>query len=63
MIVLATIGVVVAVLSFFAWMFMLLWNWILPYLFGWPTITYWMAWGIMILASILFGGIRYNRNK
>lgn len=34
---------------------MLLWNWLMPYLFGVPTVTYWQAFGILILAKMLFG--------
>ena len=33
----------------------LLWNWLLPPLFGWPTITFWQAFGILVLCRILFG--------
>ncbi|MEO1011235.1 MAG: hypothetical protein AAFX53_07995 [Bacteroidota bacterium] len=32
-----------------------LWNWLIPYIFGLPTITYWQAVGILALAKILFG--------
>lgn len=40
----------------------LLWNWLLPPLFGWRLITFWQALGILILARILFGGIgRHGR--
>ncbi len=34
----------------------LLWNWLLPPLFGWPQITFWQAVGILALSRILFGG-------
>ena len=34
---------------------MLLWNWLMPQLFGVPTVTYWQAVGILILAKMLFG--------
>jgi hypothetical protein len=34
----------------------LLWNWLLPPLFGWPSITFWQALGILALCRILFGG-------
>jgi hypothetical protein len=34
----------------------LLWNWLLPPLFGWPQITFWQAIGILALCRILFGG-------
>jgi len=32
-----------------------LWNWLMPALFGLGTITYWQAFGIVILAKLLFG--------
>ncbi len=35
---------------------MLLWNWLLPALFGWPRIAYWQALGVLLLCRILFGG-------
>ena len=34
----------------------LLWNWLLPPLFGWPAITFWQALGLLVLCRILFGG-------
>lgn len=35
---------------------MLLWNWLLPPLFGWRQITFWQALGLLALCRILFGG-------
>lgn len=35
---------------------LLLWNWLLPSLFGLPQITFWQAIGILALCRILFGG-------
>lgn len=35
---------------------MLLWNWLMPELFGLTEINFWQALGILILAKILFGG-------
>ena len=32
-----------------------LWNALLPALFGWHTITFWQAVGLLILARLLFG--------
>ena len=37
---------------------MLLWNALLPGIFNIGTITYWQAFGLFILARILFGGFR-----
>ena len=34
----------------------LLWNWLLPPLFGWREVTFWQALGILALCRILFGG-------
>lgn len=33
----------------------MLWNWLLPPLFGLPAITFWQALGLLLLARILFG--------
>lgn len=30
------------------------WNWVMPEVFGLPVITYWQAWGITVLADVLF---------
>ena len=35
---------------------MLLWNWLVPGLFGWAHITFWQAIGLLALCRILFGG-------
>ena len=41
----------------------LLWNWLLPSLFGWPSVTFWQALGLLALCRILFGGFgRYRSN-
>jgi hypothetical protein len=49
--------VIVFVLSFLFGLFvMFLWNWLMPAIFGLPIITYWQAWGLVILAHLLFKG-------
>ena len=35
----------------------LLWNWLLPPLFGWRALTFWQALGLLALCRILFGGL------
>lgn len=41
-----------------------LWNWIMPNIFGLPEISFWMALGIALLISILFGGVvKVKTNK
>jgi len=34
-----------------------LWNWLVPTVIGWHTITFWQAVGILALCRILFGGL------
>ena len=34
----------------------LLWNWLLPAMFGWRQINFWQALGLLALCRILFGG-------
>lgn len=38
----------------------LLWNWLMPAIFGLETITYWQAFGIVLLAKLLFGGFGHH---
>ena len=51
-------GVALAVLFgfLFGWFVQLLWNWLMPGLFGLKEIGYWQGFGIVVLAKILFGG-------
>lgn len=42
---------------------MLLWNWLMPLLFGLVTINFWQALGIFVLARILFGGFGFGKGK
>ncbi len=37
---------------------MLLWNALLPALFGWPMIGFWQALGLLVLSRIFVGGLR-----
>ncbi|HEB29358.1 MAG TPA: hypothetical protein ENI15_00570 [Spirochaetes bacterium] len=41
----------------FGYFVMLLWNWLMPLLFGLTVITYWQAFGILILAKLIFGAV------
>jgi hypothetical protein len=57
-------GLVLAVvLGFlFGYFVMLLWNWLMPALFGLKVITYWQAFGLIVLSKILFGGHGFQRH-
>jgi hypothetical protein len=52
-----TLGVI-AVIALFALLngvfIMLLWNWLVPTIFGLGTITYLQGWGLSVLCSFLF---------
>lgn len=37
-----------------AWPVKLLWNWLMPLIFGLPAISFWQAAGMMLLVNILF---------
>jgi hypothetical protein len=42
----------------------LLWNWLMPTIFGLPYITFWQAVGLNILSSVLFKNyIKTYKNK
>ncbi len=40
-----------------------LWNWLLPPLFGWRTLGFWQALGLLALCRILFGGLRHGPGR
>jgi len=51
------IGILAVGLAFlFGWVVMLLWNWLMPEIFGLKRLSYWQAWGLFALCSILFKG-------
>jgi hypothetical protein len=39
----------------------LLWNWLMPELFGMKPLHFWQAWGLLALSRILFGGLRLGK--
>lgn len=41
----------------------LLWNWLLPPLFGWRTLGFWQAVGMLALCRILFGGFGFRGGR
>jgi len=55
-------GLVVAVFFAlaFGWLVMQLWDWLMPNLFGLKAITYWQAFGLVVLAKLLFGGHSFH---
>jgi hypothetical protein len=53
----------VALLAIFGFFVMLLWNWLMPDIFGLKTISYWQAWGLLILSWILFKGSKFGESS
>jgi len=48
------LGIIVLIAMILGVPLMLLWNWLMPTLFGLPTITFWQAIGLNFLSAILF---------
>lgn len=42
---------------FFGWIVMIVWNWIMPDIFGLKVIGYWQGFGLVLLSRLLVGGI------
>ena len=55
-VVLGVIGAALFALVF-GWLVMVLWNWLMPAIFHLGEIGYWQAFGIVILAKLIFGGV------
>ena len=57
------VGIIFAVLFALAFgLFVkLLWNWLMPAIFGIGAITYWQAFGLVILARIFFGVFGFSK--
>jgi len=50
----AFIGLIAIVIVILGYPLMLLWNWLMPIIFGLPEITFWQAIGLNLLSTILF---------
>jgi hypothetical protein len=53
------IAAFLAVIAVFSAAVMLLWNVLMPDIFGLPVINYWQSLGLSVLARILFGGLDF----
>ena len=62
---LAGLAAIVLFAGIFGWLVEILWNWIMPPLFGLKAITFWQAFGVLLLAKLLFGGVApgYRRRR
>ena len=46
-------GIILFVGIITAWPIQLLWNWLMPKIFGLPLISFWEAFGLMVLSGLL----------
>lgn len=65
--ILLALVVFLAALLFFsmimAFPVMWLWNWLMPVIFGLPTLTFWQSLGLLTLCSFLFKTYTVNNKK
>ncbi|MFH6602847.1 hypothetical protein ACEZ3G_05120 [Maribacter algicola] len=47
----------------FGYGFMLLWNWLMPDVFGLPMLNYWKAVGLLVMAKLLFSSFGGENKK
>ena len=52
--IIAFLGLIAIIIVILGYPLMLLWNWLMPELFGLPEITFWQAIGLNILCTIMF---------
>lgn len=57
--------IVIALISLFGgWIFMLLWNWVVPIIWtSAPILTFWQAWGISFLLTIIGNKFRSSNTS
>jgi hypothetical protein len=46
-----------------AWPVMLLWNWLMPEIFNLPIISFWQAYGLTVLCTLLFRSTGSSSSK
>lgn len=54
---------IIALIFLLVWLVQWLWNLLLPEIIGVKSITYWQAFGILVLSKILFGGFKFNKHN
>ena len=61
--VLLVVGLLMLAMILFGGPLMILWNWLMPTIFGLTKITFWQACGLQLLATILFKSTSFKTNK
>jgi len=59
----AGIGLAVLFALVFGILVKVLWNWLMPSIFGLGKITFWQAFGIVLLAKLLFGSFGHGHTR
>lgn len=58
------LAIAVAVSFLLGFLVKALWNWLMPEVFGLAAISFWQAWGLLILANLLLGsGARIHHDR
>ena len=64
LVIILVLALAVGLAAFEAWLVMLLWNAVLVALFpSLPTLSFWLAWGLMILCNILFKSVSIHHSS
>ena len=61
--ILLIVGLLMLAMILFGGPLMVLWNWLMPTIFGLSEITFWQACGLQLLATILFKPTSLKTNK
>ena len=59
----ALVGVIVLIILIEVYPVMLLWNWLMPMIFGLPTIGFWQSLGLLVLFRLLLPTSIGKRNN
>ena len=59
---LTSILMVMTLVIITGWIVMLLWNWLMPELFGLKEISILQAYGLTLLGNLMFSRINFNRS-
>lgn len=59
------IPIVILGITAFGFVFLALWNWLMPAIFNLPQISFWEALGLLVLSKIIFSGFgpKSHRHK
>jgi hypothetical protein len=64
LIIIIAIAIAFGLSCLYAWLGMLLWNWVMPMIWaGAPVMTFWPMWGLLELCGLLFKSHNTNTNN